>query len=173
MVSGDTKAHLKNKLDTLGKELQNPFKHIRNWIKGEVMNLESLMAAIGEKESCDVRKQAAVKKLCADRELNMKLSEGKFTIKAAFKSKSGKARQQQEVLERIAQRQRDIENWDKIKRFLTVYLAEIAIPDFKKKKVQKYITCMSNFSNDELINAKKHQGCWGDFYDLTTAYAKN
>ena len=56
LVSGDTKAHLKNKLDTLGKELQNPFKHIRNWIKGEVMNLESLMAAIGEKESCDVRK---------------------------------------------------------------------------------------------------------------------
>ena len=134
-MSGDTKAHLKNKLDTLGKELQNPFNHIRNWIKGEVMNLESLMAAIGEKESCDVRKQIAVKKLCADRELNMKLSEGKFTIKAAFKSKSSKARQQQEVLERIAQREKDIENWDKIKRFLVVYLAEIAIPDFKKKKV--------------------------------------
>jgi hypothetical protein len=32
---------------------------------------------------------------------------------------------------------------------------------------------MSNFSSDELINAKKHQSCWGDFYDLTTAYAKN
>lgn len=93
LVSGDTKAHLKNKLDTLGKELQNPFKHIRNWIKGEVMNLEALMQAISEKESCDVRKQNAIKKLAADKELNMKLAEGKFTIKSAFKSKSGKARQ--------------------------------------------------------------------------------
>ena len=57
------------------------------------MNLESLMAAIGEKESCDIRKQNSVKKLVADRELNMKLGRGKFTIKSAFKSKSSKARQ--------------------------------------------------------------------------------
>ena len=56
LVSGDTKAHLKNKLDVLAAELQNPFKHIRNWIKGEMMNLESLMEAIGEKEACDHRK---------------------------------------------------------------------------------------------------------------------
>jgi hypothetical protein len=52
----------------------NPFKHIRNWIKGEMMNLDSLMAAIGEKESCDFRKQLAIKKLAADRELNDKLN---------------------------------------------------------------------------------------------------
>lgn len=39
LVSGDTKAHLKNKLDLLSQELVNPFIHIRNWIKGEVMNL--------------------------------------------------------------------------------------------------------------------------------------
>ena len=56
LVSGDTKAHLKNKLEVLSKELQNPFIHIRNWVKGEMMNLECLMQAIGEKESCDIRK---------------------------------------------------------------------------------------------------------------------
>ena len=56
LVSGDTKAHLKNKLDLLSQELVNPFIHIRNWIKGEVMNLQALMSDIGEKESCDHRK---------------------------------------------------------------------------------------------------------------------
>lgn len=73
LVSGDTKAHLKNKLDVLAKELQNPFIHIRNWVKGEMMNLECLMQAIGEKESCDVRKQITIKKLAQDRELNNKI----------------------------------------------------------------------------------------------------
>ena len=90
LVSGDTKAHLKNKLDILSQELVNPFIHIRNWIKGEVMALESLMEAIGEKESCDVRKANAIKKLAEERELCNKLGQGRFTIKAMFKSKSGK-----------------------------------------------------------------------------------
>ena len=34
-------------------------------------------------------------------------------------------------MNRIAQRERDIENWDVIKRFLVIYLAEIAIPEFR------------------------------------------
>lgn len=36
-----------------------------------------------------------------------------------------------DVTMRIQQRQRDIENWETIKRFLTIYLAEHAIPQFK------------------------------------------
>lgn len=93
LVSGDTKAHLKNKLDELAKKLQNPFIHIRNWIKGEMLNLEALMASIGEKESCDVRKANSIKKLAEEKELNAKLSQGKFTFKGMFKSKDSKARQ--------------------------------------------------------------------------------
>ena len=94
LVSGDTKAHLKNKLDFLSQNLQNPFKHIRNWIKGEMMNLDSLMAAIAEKESCDFRKQLAIKKLASDRETVAKLNQGKFQLKSVFKSKNSKSRQQ-------------------------------------------------------------------------------
>ena len=141
-------------MDFLAQELINPFKHIRNWIKGEMMNLDALMAAIGEKESCDFRKQMAIKKLASDRELNHKLGQGKFHIKSVFKSKSSKTKQQQHILESIAQRERDIENWDAIKRFLIVYLAEIAIPEFTKKKGQKYISAMQGFSLDELANAR-------------------
>lgn len=57
LVSGDSKAHLKFKLDNLGKELQNPFIHVRNWIKSEIMNLHALCASIAAKEACDGRKQ--------------------------------------------------------------------------------------------------------------------
>lgn len=93
---------MKHKLDDLAKELVNPFKHIRNWIKGEVMSLESLMDAIAEKEACDARKANSIKRLAEDRETVAKLGQGKFTIKTMFKSKSGKKRKQQSILEKIA-----------------------------------------------------------------------
>jgi len=51
-----------------------------------------------------------------------------------FKSKNDKAKTQAILLARIAQSERDVENWDKIKRFLIVYLAEVAIPDFKASR---------------------------------------
>jgi hypothetical protein len=56
-----------------------------------MLGLEALMAAIGEKESCDVRRQNAIKKLAEERELNAKLGQGKFTFKGMFKSKEKKA----------------------------------------------------------------------------------
>jgi hypothetical protein len=86
----------------MANELENPFLHIRNWIKGEMFNLGSLIASISEKESCDVRKQEAIKKLGADKDLLKKLSEGKFAIKALFKSSSSKVKKQTELLEKIA-----------------------------------------------------------------------
>ena len=105
-----------------------------------------------------------------DRETNKKLAEGKFTFTGMFKSHDAKMKAQAGLLETIAQTERDIENWDVVKRFLIVYLAEIAIPEFKSGKVIKYITAMQGFSKEELQNAQKNQNCWGDFYDLTKAY---
>ena len=101
-MSGDSKAHLKNNIETLSNDLTNPFKHIRNWIKGEMLSLGALIHAISEKEACDVRKQQAIKKLSEDRELIQKLSQGKFTFKGMFKSANNKTKYQARVLERIA-----------------------------------------------------------------------
>lgn len=50
---------------------------------------------------------------------------------------------------------------------LTVYLAEIAIPAYQKRKVGKYCYAMQLFSYDEMVNAEKHLACWGDFKSLT------
>lgn len=91
IISGESKSHLKNKLDQLSQELTNPFKHIRNWIKGEMMNLESLMGAIGEKEACSVRKQKAIKCLQEERELISKINQNKMSFKTLLKSSKQKA----------------------------------------------------------------------------------
>lgn len=57
-----------------------------------MMGLAALISAIGEKESCDVRKQAAIKRLASDRQLNQKLGDGKFTLGGLFKNKNDKAK---------------------------------------------------------------------------------
>lgn len=142
LVSGDTKAHLKNKLDELAQELKNPFKHIRNWIKGEMINLGTLISAIGEKDLCEVRKANTLKKLADERDTLEKLNANKFSFKTVFKSKTSKDKTTMQLVANIAQRERDIKNWDEIKRFLVVYIAEIAIPDYKKRKMQNYIGAM-------------------------------
>ena len=134
LAAGDTQSHLKNKLDNLSQQLNNPFIHLRNWVKGEMLNLSALISAISEKEACDIRKQNAIKRLADDRDIVHKLSEGKFTFKHMFKSESSKVKQQTILLERINQSERDIENWDTIKKILTMYLAEVAIPAFKNSK---------------------------------------
>ena len=79
---------MKVKLDALSSELINPFKHIRNWIKSEMSNLNALMEAISQKESCEVRKQACVKKLSEDRATLEKLQNNRFQLKTMFKNQS-------------------------------------------------------------------------------------
>lgn len=39
LVSGENQCALKKKLDDLAEELKNPLIHVKNWIKGEIMNL--------------------------------------------------------------------------------------------------------------------------------------
>lgn len=92
LVAGESQSHLKHKLQVLGGELQNPFIHIRNWVKGEMLNLGALISAISEKDSCDLRKQNAIKRLNKDRESIQNLSEGKFSFKYIFKSDAAKVK---------------------------------------------------------------------------------
>lgn len=72
--------------------MSNPFIHIRNWVKGEMLNLGALIAAISEKDSCDLRKQNAIKRLNSDRQTIQNLSEGKFSFKHMFKSDAAKVK---------------------------------------------------------------------------------
>ena len=50
---------------------------------------------------------------------------------------------------------------------LIVYLAEIAIPEFRNIKNIKYITAMQKFALDELENSKRQHQCWNDFGRMT------
>lgn len=93
------------------------------------------------------------------------MSSGKFTLKGLMKSKSQLNDAAQKIIENITQLEKDIENYEKMKNFLIVYLAQIAIPNFKKQKVHNYINAMTNFSLEEISNSHKNSDQWSDFLE--------
>lgn len=77
--------------------MKNPFKHIRNWIKGELRRIAALLEAINKLNSIDVMKATAIKKAKDDKVKSDKLSTNKFTITAIFKNESEKASEVQKI----------------------------------------------------------------------------
>ena len=43
--------------------MTNPFKHVRNWIKGEVMKLKAMLDTIAAKEAVEGKKITAMRNL--------------------------------------------------------------------------------------------------------------
>lgn len=137
--------------------------HIRNWVKGEMMELTALLEAISRKEGVESTKIKQMTKMKDDKSTVDKMSSGKFTIKGLFKSPSSKAATTQSILQNISQVEKDIANYDVIKSYLVIYLAEVAIPYFKYQKQKSYVNAMTHFSIEEVSNADKQKECWGDF----------
>ena len=65
----------------------------------------------------------------------------------------------------IDQGKKDIINYDIIRNYLTIYLAEIALPYFRNHKMKIYLNAMNNFSTEEIWNSQKHLETWTDFLE--------
>ena len=64
----------------------NPVRHISYWVKGEVLSLESLIAAINYKDNVEMLKKkcgSEINELTADIQ---KLNSGKFTFGGILKN---------------------------------------------------------------------------------------
>jgi hypothetical protein len=48
LISGPGNDHLKQKLEKMGQDFENPFIHISNWVKGEVYSLDALIQSVDE-----------------------------------------------------------------------------------------------------------------------------
>ena len=141
-------------------------------MKGEIYNVTALSVAVSGREVCEAKKTACLKKAASEREVLKKLSDGNFTMRGMLKSADSKQHEITRITGAVQQLDRDVENWEKVRKFVTVYLYEVAIPQFRNKKVVNYVEAMQAFSAVELSNAEKQQSCWKEFYELTKLYAK-
>lgn len=43
LVSDPNKLNMKEKLEGISTSGQNPFKHVKNWVKGEILEIEAML----------------------------------------------------------------------------------------------------------------------------------
>ena len=130
LISGPGNDHLKQKIESLSQEFQNPFIHISHWVKGEVYALEALQEAYNECMDITNQKQKTISMIKDTNDTIDKLSAGKFTFGSMLKSETEKKEsiiQKQELVEQLKV---DVENYDVIRRILVTYLATTAIPAY-------------------------------------------
>ena len=151
------------KLDKMTSQQTNPVRHISYWVKGEVLALESLIAAINYKDSIDSLKKGCSKDIQDLTDSIAKLNSGKFTFGGMLKSESAKKESAVQKATVKAELEKDLINYDIIKKYLTIYLSTIAIPDFKRQRVESYIRSMGRMTQDEVMNANNTLDCWSSF----------
>ena len=61
-------------------------------------------------------------------------------------------------------------NYDVIRKLLTIYIDQIAIPMYKKKAAQNYIRAMGKMCDAEVMNAGALTDCWQQFKRLIDTY---
>ena len=66
--------------------------------------------------------------------------------------------------------EKDVGNFDVIKRFLTIYLATIAIPKYKEQRIMAYVRAMGRMSDCECRNAENTFDCWKNFQKNILSY---
>jgi hypothetical protein len=94
------------------------------------------------------------------------LNAGKFTFGSMLKSDSEKKEQALIKANVKKQLEEDVQNYMTLKRLLTIYLATIAIPAYKKQRTEAYIRSMGLMCRDEVINAEGTLDCWSNFRNV-------
>lgn len=130
LISGQGSDNLKQKLEAISTQFQNPFIHISNWIKGEVFTLDALIYCVSYMQSLEAQKAKTIREIKDIEETIAKLNSGKFTFGGMFKDESGKKQQAIEKGQVKAELEMDVVNIDIIKKILIIYLQTVAIPDF-------------------------------------------
>jgi hypothetical protein len=59
LLTGEGRIDLKAQLTNTASSIKNPFKHVRNWIKGELMELNALLECISRKEGVEAARSKA------------------------------------------------------------------------------------------------------------------
>ena len=99
-----------------------------------------------------------------------KLNAGKFTFGSMFKGESGKKEEAMKKETVRAELQKDVQLYDILKKYLTIYLATVAIPNYKTQRIQAYVRAMGRMADAEVRNAENTYDCWNNFQKTIISY---
>ena len=64
----------------------------------------------------------------------------------------------------------DVVNYDILKNYLTIYLATVAIPAYKKQRTEAYVRAMGRMADAEVRNSENTFDCWTNFQKKIQSY---
>lgn len=99
-----------------------------------------------------------------------RMAAGKFTFTGMLKNEKEKKEAIIVKEEIIAQLKIDVSNFDIIRRMLIIYLATVAVPQYKKQAKERYIKQMGLMCRSEVANAASLTNCWGSFKSLIDSF---
>ena len=102
VISDPSQEVLREQITSLPQRLKNPFKIMREWVKGEIFDLQSVLEAIGHKDGMEGAKTRTETRIRKDKETLDKMNAGKKTFKTLFKSSTGKASEITKITTSIA-----------------------------------------------------------------------
>lgn len=103
VVSNTDDSKVRETLDKIPENFENPFRNLKHWIKEEIIDFHSLVETIKERDVIEqFRLKCESKKRSAQSTLD-KLNAGKKTLKTWFKSASSKATEITNLTQTIAQ----------------------------------------------------------------------
>jgi len=174
MISDSDNNTMKELIENLSQKVSNPFIRFKYWVKEEIIDLHSLLQAVGQKNSLESKKhKLEVKIKNANAELE-KLNAGKKTLKTIFKSQSGKASTITTLTTFVAQAEKDVDTYEKLIKIVTVNLYEKVLSEFKTKKVKGYVSRLKDFSDSESKNSNELYRCWSSVLEqIQKAFEKS
>lgn len=134
------------------------------------MSLEALIGAISYKDHIKGLQQKALHDISSLNESIAKLNAGKFTFGGLLKSGNEKKASAVTKAAEVIELEKDVKNYDVIKRYLTIYLATIALPAFKKARVEAYVRAMGCMTFEEIKNSESIMMCFMKFQDVIMDY---
>ena len=133
-------------------------------------SLDALQAAVSEAIDIPNQKRTAQNMIKDTEETIARMAAGKFTFTGMLKNEKEKKEAIIVKEEIIAQLKIDVSNFDIIRRMLIIYLATVAVPQYKKQAKERYIKQMGLMCRSEVANAASLTNCWGSFKSLIDSF---
>lgn len=124
------------------------------------MDLEAMEQCIAERNHLiDHRQKIVTRQRNSEARLNT-LATGKASIRNIFKSKSSKENEAETLKILVEKDSEEIMNYQKIINIINQYIAERALPFFRRDKLSNYYTMLDMLCGQEIANASVNTSYW-------------
>lgn len=134
LFENDKKRHLKDRLDNLKEEMENPYQILRRFIKWEMLDLEAMIETIESKNEIIRRRDKLKSSILKDTQEIKKLQNGS----RFFMSHSYKVNRITVLNDRIELTEREIDCAEVLMKIIYLYQQDVAIPFFRMDKLGVY-----------------------------------